>query len=223
MSPEERDRVIFDGAIALARESGLESLTVRAVAQRVGVTPALVAHYRPVMDAFLADVFGEIVGAERDEVMSGFDPDRDVRDDLFRMVETLLDGSRDDVTLVWVQAWALGVRNETLAARVRTEMDLWQSAIEEHLARAVAAGEIAASRTDTAAWMLLAMIDGMNAHSLVTWAPHDRADLARRVLSVALDHPEDPAPSPGRPSPDHPSPDQPSPDAPARASLSSRQ
>lgn len=208
MSPEERDRVIFDGAVGLARESGLESLTVRAVAQRVGVTPALVAHYRPVMDAFLAEVFGEIVGAERDEVMSGFDPDRGVRDDLFRMVETLLDGSRDDVTLVWVQAWALGVRNETLAARVRTEMDLWQSAIEEHLARAVATGEIAAARTDTAAWMLLAMIDGMNAHSLVKWAPHDRADLARRVLSVALDHPDDPAPSP---------------DAPTRASLSSRQ
>jgi len=210
--------VIFDGAVGLARESGLESLTVRAVAQRVGVTPALVAHYRPVMDAFLAEVFGEIVGAERDEVMSGFDPDRGVRDDLFRMVETLLDGSRDDVTLVWVQAWALGVRNETLAARVRTEMDLWQSAIEEHLARAVATGEIAAARTDTAAWMLLAMIDGMNAHSLVKWAPHDRADLARRVLSVALDHPDDPAPSPGSPSPGVPSPD-----APPRASLSSRQ
>ena len=210
--------MIFDGAVGLARESGLESLTVRAVAQRVGVTPALVAHYRPVMDAFLAEVFGEIVGAERDEVMSGFDPDRGVRDDLFRMVETLLDGSRDDVTLVWVQAWALGVRNETLAARVRTEMDLWQSAIEEHLARAVATGEIAAARTDTAAWMLLAMIDGMNAHSLVKWAPHDRADLARRVLSVALDHPDDPAPSPGSPSPGVPSPD-----APPRASLSSRQ
>ncbi|WP_334152223.1 TetR/AcrR family transcriptional regulator [Microbacterium sp.] len=196
MSPEQRDRSILDGAIGLARESGLESLTVRAVAQRVGVTPALIAHYRPVMDAFLADVFGEIVGAERVEVMADFDPDRGVRDNLFHMVETLLDGDRDDVTLVWVQAWALGVRNETLAARVRTEMDLWQSAIEEHLAAAVATGEIAASRTDTAAWLLLAMVDGMNAHSLVKWAPHDRADLARRALSVALDHADDSLNSP---------------------------
>lgn len=196
MSPAQRDRSILDGAIGLARESGLESLTVRAVAQRVGVTPALIAHYRPVMDAFLADVFGEIVGAERVEVMADFDPERGVRDNLFHMVETLLDGDRDDVTLVWVQAWALGVRNETLAARVRTEMDLWQSAIEEHLAAAVAAGEIAASRTDTAAWLLLAMVDGMNAHSLVKWAPHDRADLARRALSVALDHADDSLTSP---------------------------
>jgi len=196
MSPEQRDRSILDGAIGLARESGLESLTVRAVAQRVGVTPALIAHYRPVMDAFLADVFGEIVGAERVEVMADFDPDRGVRDNLLHMVETLLDGDRDDVTLVWVQAWALGARNETLAARVRTEMDLWQSAIEEHLAAAVATGEIGASRTDTAAWLLLAMVDGMNAHSLVKWAPHDRAGLARRALSVALDHADDSLTSP---------------------------
>lgn len=194
MSPEQRDRSILEGAIGLARASGLESLSVRAVAAKVGVTPALVAHYRPGMDAFLAEVFGVIVAAERDEVLGDFDPALGVRDNLLRMVETLLDGERHDVTLVWVQAWALGTRNEALAARVRSEMDLWQSAIEEHLARAVAAGEIASSRTDTAAWLLLAMIDGMNAHSLVKWAPHDRVELARRTLSAALDPPAD-APS----------------------------
>lgn len=195
MSPEQRGRSILDGAVGLARESGLEALTVRAVASRVGVTPALIAHYRPVMDSFLADVFGAIVSAERDEVMEDFDPDRGVRDNLFHMVETLLDGDRDDVTLVWVQAWALGVRNEALADRVRAEMDQWQSAIEAHLAHAVTTGELAASRTDTAAWLLLAMVDGMNAHSLVKWAPHDRADLARRALALALDHPDDSLPS----------------------------
>lgn len=191
MSPEQRDRSILEGAIGLARESGLESLSVRAVAAKVGVTPALVAHYRPGMDTFLAEVFGVIVAAERDEVLADFDPALGVRANLLRMVETLLDGERNDVTLVWVQAWALGTRNEALAARVRSEMDLWQSAIEEHLARAVAAGELASSRTDTAAWLLLAMIDGMNAHSLVKWAPHDRVELARRTLSAALDLPPD--------------------------------
>jgi len=37
--------------------------------------------------------------------------------------------------------------------------------------------------------MLLAMVDGMSAHSLVHWAPRDRADLARRTLSAVLDVP----------------------------------
>lgn len=201
MSPEQRDRSILDGAIGLARESGLEALTVRAVASRVGVAPALVVHYRPGMDTFLADVFGEIVAAERDEVMAGFDPAIGVRDNLFHMVEALLDGDRDDVTLVWVQAWALGARNEALAARVRTEMDQWQSAIEHSLRRAVMAGELAATRTDTAAWLLLAMVDGMNAHSLVKWAPHDRTDLARRALAMALDVPPNDLPTSSSPTP----------------------
>lgn len=187
MSPEERDQSILDGAIGLARESGLESLTVRAVAARVGVTPALVAHYRPGMDTFVADVFGLIVAAEREEVIAAFDDTDDLRESLLRLIETLLDADRDDVTLIWVQAWALGARNDALAARVRQEMDGWQSALEQIFARAAAAGAIAAGRADTAAWLLLAMVDGMNAHSLVKWAPRDRADLARRALSAVLD------------------------------------
>ncbi|MFC7942368.1 TetR/AcrR family transcriptional regulator [Microbacterium oxydans] len=197
MSPQERDHSILEGALGLARESGLESLTVRAIAARVGVTPALVAHYRPGMDAFVADVFGSIVAAEREEVISAFDerPFRDaaeldaaeLRGGLLRLIETLLDADRDDVTLIWVQAWALGARNEALAARVRQEMDGWQSALEGIFARAAADGAIEAGRADTAAWLLLAMVDGMNAHSLVKWAPRDRADLARRALSAVLD------------------------------------
>ena len=190
MSPEERDHSILDGAIGLARESGLESLTVRAVAARVGVTPALVAHYRPGMDAFVADVFGLIVAAERDEVIAAFDGadgPAALRAGLLRLIETLLDADRDDVTLIWVQAWALGARNEALAARVRQEMDAWQSALEQIFARVAATGAIAAGRADMAAWLLLAMVDGMNAHSLVKWAPRDRADLARRALSAVLD------------------------------------
>lgn len=183
-------------AIDLASESGLEALTVRAVAARVGVTPALVAHYRPVMDSFVAEVFTAIVSAEREEVIASYDPDLDLRTNLLRLIETLLDDARDDVAMVWAQCWAIGARNETLAARVRSEMDGWQSALEDLIARAVA--EDARLRVDPAssAWMLLAMVDGMSAHSLVGWAPRDRAALARRTLAAVLDAPADDHPLP---------------------------
>lgn len=191
LPPEERERSIVHGAIGLASESGLEALTVRAIAARVGVTPALVAHYRPVMDSFVAEVFTSIVSAERDEVIASYDPALDLRTNLLRLIETLLDDARDDVAMVWAQSWALGVRNETLAARVRSEMDGWQSALEDLIARALV--EDPRLRVDPAssAWMLLAMVDGMSAHSLVGWAPHDRAALARRTLAAVLDAPAD--------------------------------
>lgn len=185
MPPAERERAIVDGAIALAHESGLDGLTVRAVAARVGVTPALVAHYRPVMDELVAEVFGAIVSAERVELLAAFQPDAGVRTNLQRLIETLLDAARDEVTLVWVQSWALGARNEALGARVREEMDLWQSGLEQLIARAAAADGIDVD-AGSAAWMLLAMVDGMTAHTLVKWAPRDRADLARRTLAAVL-------------------------------------
>jgi AcrR family transcriptional regulator len=187
MPPAERERSIVDGAIALARESGLEVLTVRAIAARVGVTPALVSHYRPVMESFVAEVFAAIVSAERDEVIAGYDPDADLRTNLLRLIETLLDESRDDVAMVWVQSWALGVRNEALAARVRDEMDRWQRALEELISRAIAAEPGNHTDPGSSAWMLLAMVDGMSAHSMVKWAPQDRASLARRTLAAVLD------------------------------------
>lgn len=189
LPPEERERSIVQGAVTLATESGLEALTVRAVAARVGVTPALVAHYRPVMESFVAEVFTTIVAAERDEVIASYDPARDLRANLQRLIETLLDDSRDDVAMVWVQSWALGARNEALGARVRAEMDLWHSALEDLIARAIAEGPALRVDAGSAAWMLLAMVDGMSAHSLVHWAPRDRAALARRTLSAVLDVP----------------------------------
>ncbi|HZU93874.1 MAG TPA: TetR family transcriptional regulator C-terminal domain-containing protein, partial [Microbacterium sp.] len=166
----------------LAHESGIEALTVRAVASRVGVTPALIAHYRPVMDEFVAEVFGEIVAAEREEVLGGFELTGDLRENLQRLIETLLDDTREDVALVWVQSWSLGARNEALGQRVRHEMDLWQSGLEDVI-RCASAGAV---DPEPAAWLLLAMVDGMSAHSLVKWAPHDRADLARRTLAAVL-------------------------------------
>ena len=202
LPPEERERSILRGAVTLATESGLEALTVRAIAARVGVTPALVAHYRPVMESFVAEVFTTIVAAERDEVIASYDPGVDLRTNLLRLIETLLDDSRDDVAMVWVQSWALGARNEALGARVRAEMDLWHSALEDLIARAIAEDPALHGRPEapidpaSSAWMLLAMVDGMSAHSLVHWAPRDRADLARRTLSAVLDVPVEATPTP---------------------------
>ncbi|MFV0373930.1 TetR/AcrR family transcriptional regulator [Microbacterium sp.] len=186
-TPDERRAEVADAARAIALDDGLDAVTLRSVAARVGVAPGLVAHYIPSMDVLVADTFGEIVAGELRSVvalMAGVDaaPQR-----LGLLIDTVLDGARRDVTLVWVQGWAVGSRNEALAARVRTEMDAWQQAIAGEIERGQDAGTFGEVDADAIAWHLLAMIDGLGAHSLVHWREHPaRAALTRRVVAGLL-------------------------------------
>ncbi|WP_350348827.1 TetR family transcriptional regulator C-terminal domain-containing protein [Agromyces sp. G08B096] len=177
--PGERRDEITRAARELALADGLTAVTLRGVAARIGVTPALVAHYEPNMDALVAATFGAIVSAELDELgdLIGALPTPASR--LARLLDTLLDGTRDQVTLVWVEAWALGRRNDALAARVRDEMDVWRDFVQGLLESGIAAGEFDTDDAASVAWQLLGIIDGLNAHALVRW--EDAADRGSRI------------------------------------------
>lgn len=185
-SPAERRAEIAAAATALALDSGLDAITLRAVAGRIGVAPGLVAHYAPSMDDLVADTFGELVAGELREVVELMARVEHPARRIGILLDTLLDGSRDDITLVWVQAWGMGARSEALAARVRAEMDDWKSAIAVEIERGMDAGAFASGDAAAVAWHLLAMIDGLNAHSLVRWndLPDRRALTARAVAGL---------------------------------------
>ncbi|PFG42868.1 TetR family transcriptional regulator [Isoptericola jiangsuensis] len=186
LDPAARRAQVVETACAIARADGLAQVTTRAVAARAGITAALVSHYVPSMDELVADVFGRVVTAELDDVaalLDGVPPARALE----LLVRTLLDGDRDDVTLVWVESWALGRRNEALAARVRDRMDAWKSLVRRVIDAGVATGDLEVADPDAAAWQVLGMIDGLNAQSLVRWgATTDRADLVVRAVEGML-------------------------------------
>lgn len=184
-SPEERSAEITDAARTIALTSGLTSVTLRGVAGHVGVTPALVAHYQPNMEALVTSTFTSVVSAEISDVAAEIAPYPTATQRLAHMIDTLQDGSRDDLTLVWVDAWSLGRRSELLAAAVRTQMDAWELFITNVLVSGCDAGEFTTDDPGTVAWQLLGMIDGLNAQSLV----HFRDAPARgRLISRAIEH-----------------------------------
>jgi len=202
-SPAQRRDEIARAAVALALEEGLSAVTLRAVAARAGATPALVAHYVPAMDELVADTFTAIVDAELDELAElSSSGSAIVR--LATLLRTVLDGTRDDVTLVWVEAWALGRRSETLASAVRGAMDRWQAMLGPLIERGVAEGAFRVDDVAGAAWQLLGMIDGVNAQSLVRWGGGPaRSTLMERAAEGllglppgALGAPSDPPGSP---------------------------
>jgi AcrR family transcriptional regulator len=184
LSGEQRRAQIAAAAESIAREQGLSAVTLRAVAASVGVGPALVAHHAPSMDDVVAAAFDTIVAAElRDlEHLRAGNPDSVVL--VRELLRTLLDGTRSDVTLVWVQSWALGRRNESLAERVRTQMDAWTAFLEGIIRHGVRAGTFRVDDPAAVAAQVLGMIDGLNAHALVSWRD---AEARIRLMSTAVE------------------------------------
>ena len=185
--PAERRAELSAAARDVALADGLAAVTLRGVAARAGVAPALVAHYHPAMDELVASAFRAVVAAELDEVRGLLAPFDGPTARLAALLRTLLDGTREDVTLVWVEAWALGRRNEALAAAVRGEMDAWQALILSVIEEGVAAGGFRADDPAQAAWQLLGMIDGLNAQALVRWgAGGERGPALARAVEGML-------------------------------------
>ena len=168
-SPEKRAEQIFLAAVDLALESGLNAVTLRAVARRAEVATSLVAHYHPSMDSLVASTFRHIVAAEKDEVanlLSTLSSEAQAA----LLLSTLLEDARHDVTLVWVEAWVLGRRNDELAATIEEQMDAWHGVILGVITRGLGDGVFRTEEPDLVAWQLLGMIDGLAAHSLVRGA-----------------------------------------------------
>lgn len=185
--PAERRAEIAAAARVIARADGLAAVTLRAVAARAGVAPALVAHYEPSMDALVAATFADIVGGEIAEVTALLDAAPDPLARLELLLTTLMDGSRDDVTAVWVESWTLGRRSDALAAAVRDHMDLWRSVVETLLSDGVRRGAWRVDDAAAAAWLFLGMIDGLNAQALVRWGgTAERGALLARAVEGML-------------------------------------
>lgn len=165
-APAERSAEIVAAATAIAREQGLSALTLRAVAERVGVASGLVAHYQPSMDDLVARVYADLVEEEvRDvERVVGAVDDPGAR--LGALIGTLMDGEREELTVVWVEGWAMSRRNDALALAVRAQMQRWQALVEGIVADGCRAGAFSTSEPGEVAWQLIGMIDGLNAQSL---------------------------------------------------------
>lgn len=183
--PVERAAEIARAAREIARDEGLSAITLRAVASRIGVTPALVSHYQPSMDTLVARTFAEIVAAEIGEVAEELSPCETSLAALQTLINTLLGPERSAVTAVWLDAWSLGRRHAALAVEVGVQMDAWQAFLSDLLKNGCARSEFTAIDPDVVAWQLLAIIDGLNAHAIVRYG---HAARLRGLVRTVAEH-----------------------------------
>jgi AcrR family transcriptional regulator len=161
----EQDEVLA-AAAEVAVELGLHAVSIPAVAERLGVHRKLVERMWPSGEALVAMAFSRVVGAELAEVQ------RDVLEHaspVDRLAELL--GSLAEpvprLDALWVESWSLGRRNRALGAAVRTEELAWHTLVASVVRSGIESGDFTAEDPDEVATHLLAVIDGVNAYSLV--------------------------------------------------------
>jgi len=182
-APAERAAEIVAAATAVAREQGLSALTLRSVAERAGITSGLVAHYQPSMDDLVARVYTDLVEEEVRDVERVVAAAAGPAARLGGLIDTLMDGARDELTVVWVEGWAMARRSDALADAVRAQMQRWQALVEDIVAEGCRTGAFSTAEPGEVAWELIGMIDGLNAQSLARGT--DTTRFARRTARAA--------------------------------------
>jgi AcrR family transcriptional regulator len=173
---------LVEAAVAVAFDAGLHAVSPVTVGARAGTTPKVVLHHRPDTEAFIAEVFKRIVGAELAEVKRVVLAHPAPTVQLSALLETLALPVRMDVDSVWLESWSLGRRNAALGAAVRAEEGAWHAFVTAVVRRGVRSGDFLPADPETVAHLLLAVIDGVNAYSLVGY--HSEIDRMRLLTAV---------------------------------------
>ncbi|WP_418961578.1 TetR/AcrR family transcriptional regulator [Streptomyces tritici] len=159
---------MLEEAMAAIAENGLASLTMSALAERLGTSGGHILYYFGSKDLLLLAalrwseaalteerkaLLGRRIGAERK---------------LDRFLELYLPrGPRDPRWMLWIELWARAPANEALRT-AQEEMDLaWQQDLETLLAKGVAQGRFPDLDVPARASELLALLDGLSTRAVL--------------------------------------------------------
>lgn len=166
---------------------GLERITLRRVADDLGVRPGLVGHYFPVVEELVAEAFTSAALGELDVLLpeTVVEPAPEevmptLRDFLSRMSGPVF----DDVSRLWLNARHLSRYRPALRERVVSQELLWCRRVEQVITLGVEQETFRCEDPWGAAVRVMAAIDGANSY-INTSAPQRSAPLTAMVRTLA--------------------------------------
>ncbi|MEU2421952.1 TetR family transcriptional regulator C-terminal domain-containing protein [Streptomyces sp. NPDC007851] len=185
-APAERRTEIIATAARIGLTEGLECITLRRIADELGVQPGLVGHYFPAADELVAEAFTHATMRELDGLLP---PQPDGPLQAFRRFFGLTSSAEfDDVSKLWLNARHLSRYRPVLREHVVQQELLWCRRLEELIAAGTEAGAFACADPWGAATRVLVAIDGASAY-VNTSADHrgtPTADMPRTVAESEL-------------------------------------
>jgi len=168
--PLQRRSEIIEAASRLALGEGLQSLTLRRVADALGVVPGLVNHYFPAVDDLAAAAFAHAAGAERAGAFAVLPAAAPPVEQLRALLSPLLEQSSDAISLLWLDAWQASRNRPALRAEVTRQMAAWQADLGALITQGVARGAFHCADPQVAALRILALIDGLSVQAAIRFS-----------------------------------------------------
>ncbi|MEW1722032.1 TetR family transcriptional regulator [Streptomyces sp. NPDC093109] len=186
-APAERRHEIVATAARIGLTEGLECVTLRRVADELGVRPGLVGHYFPAADTLVAEAFTSATMAELDGLLprppaEGGGPASVAA--LRRFFALISSTEFDDLSRLWLNARHLSRYRPLLREHVVAQELLWCHRIEQLVTDGSAAGEFACADPWGTATRVLVAIDGATAY-INTSAEHRASPIAAMPRTVA--------------------------------------
>ena len=172
----ERNAEIVAAAGAVALSDGLDKVTAKRVAEKLGVFPGLIAHYVRSADELVAIAFATAATAEREEVYARARAGASATDQLRLLLDNYVDPARDAVALLWLDAWQASRRRPALREEVTRQMNHDLDRLGELIAGGQQAGEFRTQDSRAAAMRILALVDGLSVQAAIRDA-FDYADV----------------------------------------------
>lgn len=164
LSAPERRAEIVAAAARIGVEEGLERITLRRVAEAVGVRPGLINHYFPEAESLVADAFVHSTLAERGLLFAhGTEDSAATR--LTALLERAFDAQNSEMSRLWLNARNLSRYNEALRHAVSAQETSNRDLLTELILAGIEAGEFRSERPDDSALLILILLDALSGYS----------------------------------------------------------
>ncbi|MGI4895865.1 MAG: TetR/AcrR family transcriptional regulator, partial [Janthinobacterium lividum] len=159
--PDERREEILAASSSIALDDGLESITLRAVADRLGVRPGLITHYFPIAQDLVIAAFTRAVTAEREQLIP---PDGSPLERMARMSSAAQNQESRPLARLWLNARHLSRFTPPLAQALEEQEALGRARLLRLIEAGVLNGDFSTTDPFGACVRILIAIDGVGAY-----------------------------------------------------------
>lgn len=158
---EERREEILAAAAEIAIEEGLERITLRAVAARLGVRPGLISHYFPAAEDLVDEAFARAATIERERFFPTAGPPLER---LAHFVHHIDSGASWPLARLWLNARHLSRFTPSLEETLREQDALDRSRLRAIVQEGADAGVFAEVDPEWASIRILIAVDGSGSY-----------------------------------------------------------